>query len=143
MRTKTLMKFHERMGLTPEIKQDLFAWNLELSPKMETIDARTLAPEDILGQGCTKSQYKSNNTDWGSPPLACVSSCPGHCDCDVSSAPHDCCPQQQGQTLRRHQDARPPAEADLQAVPPLLQLAQHSEGPRPLPVRSQARLPRG
>ena len=76
MRTKTLMKFHERMGLTPEIKQDLFAWNLELSPKMETIDARTLAPEDILGQGSTKSQYKSNNTDWGRPPLACGSSCP-------------------------------------------------------------------
>ena len=76
MRTKTLMKFHERMGSTLEINQELSAWNLELSPKMEIIDARTLTPEDILGQGSTKSQYKSNNTDWGRPPLACGSSCP-------------------------------------------------------------------
>ena len=64
-RTKTLMKFHERMSSTPDIKADLSAWNLELSPKMETIDARTLAPEDILGQGSTKAQYKSDNADWG------------------------------------------------------------------------------
>ena len=64
-RTKSLMKFHERMASTPEIKQDLTAWNLELSAKMETIDARTLAPEDILGQGSTKAQYKSDNADWG------------------------------------------------------------------------------
>ena len=76
MRTKTLMKFHERMGSTLEINQEHSAWNLELSPKMEIIDARTLTPEDILGQGSTKSQYKSNNTDWGRPPLACGSSCP-------------------------------------------------------------------
>ena len=65
-RTKTLMKFHQRMASTPEIKQDLSAWNLELSSKMETIDARTLSPEDILGQGSTKAQYKSDNADWGS-----------------------------------------------------------------------------
>lgn len=65
-RTRTLMKFHERMASTPEIKQDLSAWNLELSPKMEMIDARTLAPEDILGQGSTKATYKSDNADWGS-----------------------------------------------------------------------------
>ena len=30
---KTLVKFHERMASTPEIKQDLSAWNLELSPQ--------------------------------------------------------------------------------------------------------------
>ena len=33
--------------------------------------------------------------------------------------------------------------ADLQADPPLLQLAGDGEGPHGLPVRSQARLPRG
>ena len=37
-------------------------------------------------------------------------------------------------------EARPPPEVDVQAVPPVLQLAGHGAGPRPLPVRAQARL---
>ena len=38
-------------------------------------------------------------------------------------------------------EARPAAEADLQAHPPLLQLARHSEGAASLSVRPQGKLP--
>ena len=53
---KTLVKFHERMASTPEIKQDLSAWNLELSPKMEIIDAWTLSPGIFLAKATYKSE---------------------------------------------------------------------------------------
>ena len=64
-RTQVLKKFSERLGSTAQVKEDMQAWNLQLSKELLQLRGRILDQEVILGGGASKATYKVDNADWG------------------------------------------------------------------------------
>ena len=65
-RTGVLKKFAERLANTPEIMEEMTAWNLQLGKDLVELRSRILEPEKILGAGTASATYKVDNADWGS-----------------------------------------------------------------------------
>ena len=63
-RTKTLMKFAERLKNEPKIAADMAGWNLKFAEDLHQFRARMLKPETILGSKGSKATYKLENADW-------------------------------------------------------------------------------
>merc|ERR1719323_301032 len=64
-RTQVLKKFSERLGSTAQVKEDMQAWNLQLSKELLQLRGRILDQEVIFGGGASKATYKVDNADWG------------------------------------------------------------------------------
>merc|ERR1719431_1385013 len=64
-RTKTLLKFAERLNGTKEIADNMAAWNLKFAKDLIQFRARIFKPETILGCKGSKATYQIENADWG------------------------------------------------------------------------------
>lgn len=64
-RLATLMKFSKRMQDSKKIMDDFKLYGLSLEKELETFQARSLAPEQILN-GKAPVSYQLENADWGS-----------------------------------------------------------------------------
>merc|ERR1719154_569998 len=64
-RTKTLLKFAERLNGTKEIADNMAAWNLKFAKDLIQFRARIFKPETILGCKGSKATYQMDNADWG------------------------------------------------------------------------------
>merc|ERR1719228_1263316 len=65
-RTKTLLKFADRLHGTKEISEELKGWNLQFAQDLLKFRARIFKPETILGSKGSKASYQLENADWGS-----------------------------------------------------------------------------
>ena len=65
-RTQVLKKFADRLATTPQINEDMQAWNLALGKDLVELRGRILDPEKIIGAGNSSASYKVDNADWGS-----------------------------------------------------------------------------
>merc|ERR1719435_227497 len=63
-RTKTLLKFSERLHGTKEISEELKGWNLQFAQDLLKFRARIFKPETILGSKGSKASYHLENADW-------------------------------------------------------------------------------
>jgi len=63
-RTKTLVKFADRLKNEKKIADDMAGWNLKFAEDLHQFRARMLKPETILGAKGSKATYKLENADW-------------------------------------------------------------------------------
>jgi len=63
-RTKTLLKFADRLKNEKKIADDMAGWNLKFAEDLHQFRARMLKPETILGAKGSKATYKLENADW-------------------------------------------------------------------------------
>ena len=63
-RSKTLLKFAERINGTKEIADDMAGWNLKFASDLLQFRSRIFKPETILGSKGSKATYKMEDADW-------------------------------------------------------------------------------
>ena len=56
-------KFSERLATTPQINEDMQAWNLALGRNLAELRGRILDPEKIIGAGSASATYEVDIAD--------------------------------------------------------------------------------